>query len=458
MTDRAARWVLALAIAVAWATSFLGGFQLDDWRVVVGDPRVQDLGAWWRSMPGIRPLLKLTWALGHASGLGLAGFHAVNLAIHVASALLAHGLLLRLGARTGADEARVRWAALLGALLFALHPAQTEAVTYVSGRSASLSGMLVLASALLWMRGEDRGGGWKGSLPSALLFAAAVAVKETAVFLPLALLVIVATDPRPATSRRRVLASLAPHLAVALAAGLALLASPTYRRMLEGSFALRDPVANVSTHLAAVTWLVEQVARPDRLDADPDLQPVHHLAPATVAAGLALAAIIAAGLALRRRRPVFAFATLWFVVWLAPAGWLVPRVEPASDRQLYLSLLGPGWLLGWAIAGRVAAARPLARWAVLLVVASLAGGMTAQRNLVYRDEVAFWSDVVARSPGNARAHNNLGVALALACRRAEAETALRRALEKDPGHLRAAVNLRLLREGASLDPRSPRCP
>ncbi len=458
MTDRSARALLVTAIVAAWATSVLGGYQLDDWRVVVDDPRVQDLASWWRSMPGIRPLLKLSWALGHASGLGLAGFHAVNVAIHATSALLAYALLAALGARTGADDARVRLAALLGALLFGLHPAQTEAVTYVSWRSAALSGMLALASVLVWLRGQERTPRWSSSLGSALLFAAAVAVKETAIVLPLAIVAVAATDPRDSPSWRRLLAGIGPHLATAVVAAVVLLGSATYRGMLAESFALRDPVANLATHLRAVTWLTGQVVRPDRLDADPDLAPARQLDAGLVAVGAAIGAVLVAAVVLRQRRPVLALGSLWYVLWLAPTGWVVPRPEPASDRQLYLALLGPAWLVAWWIADRLRLARPIARWSAVGLVVLVAGGATATRSLVYRDEVGFWSDVVAKSPGNARARNNLAVALAAACRREEAEAQLVLALERDPGHVRAAVNLRLLREGAALERRARACP
>ena len=87
--------VLLAAVAAAWAGSFAGTFQFDDWNVIVNEPRVATLSAWWESMPGIRPLLKLSFAANRQSGFGLAGFHAVNLAIHAAAALLALWLLRR---------------------------------------------------------------------------------------------------------------------------------------------------------------------------------------------------------------------------------------------------------------------------------------------------------------------------------------------------------------------------
>ncbi|MBS1108604.1 MAG: hypothetical protein H6Q88_596, partial [Anaeromyxobacteraceae bacterium] len=156
MTDRRAEAVVLLvAVAAAWATSLAGTFQFDDWNVIVNEPRVASLGAWWGSMPGIRPLLKLSFAMNQASGLGLAGFHAVNLAVHAASALLVLVLLRGVVERVQASRPDSGAAPLLGALLFALHPVQVEAVTYVSGRSSSLAGMLALGSVVTWLAGRD---------------------------------------------------------------------------------------------------------------------------------------------------------------------------------------------------------------------------------------------------------------------------------------------------------------
>jgi len=154
-----------------------------------------------------------------------------------------------------------------------------------------------------------------------------------------------------------------------------------------------------------------------------------------------------------------ALALLWTLLWLAPAGWWLPRPEPANDRQLYLALLGPGWLLGrWlASPGAWRATRVAAVLALLMAL----GGLTLRRSLVYRDEVTFWVDVARQAPGNARAFNNLGDALARCDRAAEAEAAFAQAVAIDPGFAKAGVNLKLLREGALVGPgdrRPARCP
>ncbi len=454
---RAHRWalpVLLLAVAAAWGTSFQGGFQFDDFRVIVGDPRVQSVTAWWRSMPGIRPLLKLTYALDNESGLGLAGFHAVNLAIHAAAAAVAFGLLRRLGDRLALPDAR--GPALVGALVFALHPVQTESVTYLSGRSSSLAGLLALASALAFVEGRDRGRPRLVHLASPLLLVLALGVKEGPVVLPAALLLVEAIDHRRPFSWRGALRALSVHLAVALAATGVLLASPVYRTLLARSLALRPLDLQLLSHARAVVWLAGQLVPVRGLSADPALPPPDAWTPGAALAALAVLGAAAAALLLLRRRPAPAFAAAWFLLWLAPQGWWLPRAELASERQLYVALLGPAWLAGLALArlgiprGAPAALAGALRVALRAAPLLALGLSTAARSRIYRDEVTFWSDAAAKAPHNARAHGNLGYALALACRPGEAAVAFERAAALDPADPQPRVHLRLLREGALL--------
>ncbi|MDH4325745.1 MAG: hypothetical protein OEW90_16530, partial [Betaproteobacteria bacterium] len=172
--------VLVVAALAAYANVFYGGFQFDDFNVIVRQGAVHSLGAWWDSMPGIRPLLKLSYALSWSAGDGSTyAFHAVNVMLHAANVLLVWQLLRTLFERMGVGGEG--FAAFAAALLFALHPAHTEAVTYVSGRSVSLMAFFYLASVLAYLRGAPR---WV----SPLLFLAALGAKEVAVTLPFALL------------------------------------------------------------------------------------------------------------------------------------------------------------------------------------------------------------------------------------------------------------------------------
>jgi protein O-mannosyl-transferase len=436
---------IVAAVAVAYANALGAAFQFDDWNVIVHDPRVQSLAAWWSSMPGIRPLLKLSYAANHASPFGVVGFHAVNVGVHAANALLVLWLLARLAWREGLAARQATLAAWVGALVFALHPVQTEAVTYVSGRSASLAALLALGSVLASIEGRERGRSLLAFGVSPVLFACAVGVKETAVVTPAAILLWWATDPRRPLCARDALRAVSGHALVLLAAALALAASPTYRHLLSTSLALRDPLSNLVAQAHGVTYLLGQLVRLDRLNVDPLLDAsTAWFEVAWLAGGLAV------GIAALRSRPAVAFGILWLALWLAPTNSIIARLDLANDRQLYLALVGPAWLAGWWVARQ--ARRRLVLWAAVVGIVLL-GGATAYRNRVYADEITFWEDAVRKSPTNPRALNNLGYAYALAGRTEEAEAALVIAFDLAPRDVKIAVNLKLLRQGDLIESR-----
>ena len=150
---RGARALLVLAVVLAYANAVGASFQFDDFNVIVNNPMVHSWAAWWSGMPGIRPLLKVSYTANWTSGLGVAGFHVSNIALHAANALFVLALVRRLAPRLVVDAP----AAFFTALVFALHPAQTEAVTYVSGRSTALMAAFSLLAALAHLRANEAG-------------------------------------------------------------------------------------------------------------------------------------------------------------------------------------------------------------------------------------------------------------------------------------------------------------
>jgi tetratricopeptide (TPR) repeat protein len=208
-------------------------------------------------------------------------------------------------------------------------------------------------------------------------------------------------------------------------------ALPRYREMLEASLALRAPFEQLELQLGALARHVGVLL----LAVPPSIDP--ELVPLPPAAGLAVLAALAVGLALVRVQPWYAFALLWFFLHLAPTNSLLPRLDAANDRQLYLASLGP-----LALAGLGIALVPRGRVLLAAVLALVLGAATVLRNQDYRSEVALWRDTVRKSPGKARAWNNLGYAYQLEGRREEAKVAYERALALDPEHLPARLNLK----------------
>jgi len=440
-------FLVVLMVCLAYANALQASFQFDDWDVIVRDSRVQSLMAWWTSLPGMRPLLKLSYALNHASGAGVAGFHALNVLIHAGNGLLILFLVRRFAAQLGEGPVTAGWLALATALIFVLHPVQTEAVTYASGRSTSLSAFFALGSIAVWVKARAQAGRpVQMFLVSPLLMLAAMATKESAAIVPAVLLLWEATDTSRPFRWRGVFARTGMHWLLLVVGLVVALSLPAYRDFLATSLATRTVTGNLLAQVQGIRYLAGQLLNIDRMNADPAL-PVNLNLDADGALTLVVLVIVGAlGLANVRRFPLPAFAILWFFLWLAPTNSLLARLDLVNDRQLYVALAGPALLLAAAIR-RLATYQP--RFAVIafVLVLGLTGLATHLRNEVYRDEVTFWRDVVGQSPHNARAFNNLGVALADQCDLPRAEAAWRRALRLDPGYVRAAVNLQLLREG-----------
>ena len=168
----AARWavplaagLIVLATLAAYANSFQGVFVFDDQPSIVDNPTIRHLWPIWRvlfppshgeTVSG-RPLLNLTFAVNYAlGGLNPWGYHAVNLAIHVLAALPLFGILcrtLRLPPLRDRFGRSATLPALAISLLWAVHPLQTESVTYVAQRAESLCGLFYLLTLYCFIRG-----------------------------------------------------------------------------------------------------------------------------------------------------------------------------------------------------------------------------------------------------------------------------------------------------------------
>ncbi|MCP5339889.1 MAG: tetratricopeptide repeat protein [Steroidobacteraceae bacterium] len=451
--DRAATVLLLAAILATWLPSLGASFQFDDWNVIVRDPRVQSLAAWLAGMPGIRPLLKLSYALNHESGAGVAAFRLVNVAVHALNSVLVLCLLRALGRHLALPPSTTAFAALCAAAAFALHPVQTEAVTYVSGRSSSLSAAFALLALLSWLRGLGGPDERRWRVWSCVLFALALGVKEPVAVLPGVMAAWLWITGEARTIPRRI----APHLLLLLAGAALLLAWPPYRAVLEGSLDARSIGSNLLTQVNAVSWLIGQLVRFDRLNADPALATVTTIDGPLVLRALLLLGSVGGALALRRRFPAGAFAIAWFFLWLLPTNSLLPRLDVVNERQLYLALVGPAWMLGLGLA-RIPSALAHWRWIALAALILTLAAATLARNRVYADEIVFWQDVTRKAPHNARAANNLGYAYALTCRDADALAEFERAIGLDPQDYRAPINQQLLSEGRLFADNQRQCP
>ena len=435
--------IVAAAAVLAYLNSFQGAFQLDDYKVILSDPAVRSWGGWWSDLGrGIRPLLKLSYAINWATGLGLFGFHMVNLLIHLGNSIL----VLLLARKLTGSSSQMGCVALFTALLFALHPIQTEAVTYVAGRSASLMAFFYLASLAAYIRGRLEGGPLLTYALSPALFLLALAVKETAATLPAALLLWEITRQDRPFGLREALASQAAHLGVLASALAAFFAIPGHRVLIEYSFALRGLYENLLSQIHGQVTLLTHYVLPGRLNFDPDLPTLARWSWGLALEAAILGSALAAGLWNLKRRPLVSFAILWVFLHSMAVYAAVPRTDILNERHLYLGGFGLFLLAGlgfsWLADTWPKLRLPVAAAACALLI--VLGLFTAERNAIYRSEICLWEDTAAKSPGKARVFNNLGYAYFLAGRNDEARKAWLETLRIDPAHELARNNLTLL--------------
>ena len=171
---RRASAALLAAVTVVYLPSLLNGLVWDDLLQIAANPRLQSLAAarsYFGALEGpyYRPLVFVSYAVEHRLwGAGAFGAHVINLALH----LLNTGLVVTLARRGGVAPA----AALLGGAIFALHPLQSEAVAYVSGRTD----LLMTSGALLsWLALGGGGSAWRRGLGAAAAGGIAMLSKES---------------------------------------------------------------------------------------------------------------------------------------------------------------------------------------------------------------------------------------------------------------------------------------
>lgn len=442
-TVLAAAVIFFLALA-AYSNSFTAGFHFDDFHQVVRNPKMvpanilkfftdASLSSVYADSKGYRPLTFATLALNYGiSGLHVWSYHAVNFLLHFLNAFLLFTILRMLMRRRGREDSAVPLAA---SLIFALHPIQTQAVTYILSRSVLLATSFYLLALLAFIEYRERpgGGARKAALAALppLLYVLGLLSKEMAVSLPAVLFLydLIIYAPQNGGIRKNTGKLIYYILFIAALACFLL-----YRRHLQGY--VIEPHSDVTTTTYLITeakaFLVYL-----RLLVFPFNQIADYYRPFTfrpdalsVAGALTAAALAALALSLRKRQPVAAFFMLWFLVALAPESSLVPIPDNLVEYRLYLP--SAGLFAAFAVLASRALKGFAYRRQAAAVALALLGVLTFNRNFAWADEQTLWHDVLRKVPGSPRAHGNIAADLMEHRRYADAIKELDTALDTMP--------------------------
>ena len=407
--------LLALAILLVYLNGIHGAFLFDDKSSIPNNPSLHQspwlMGALHPphntgdTVDG-RPVVNLSLAINYFfGGDAVEGYHAVNIVIHILVALVLFGILRRAFLQVGLAHAE--WLAFWTTLLWALHPLDTESVTYMVQRAESLMGLFYLLTLYCFIRGCDGRHGLTWLNLSVAACVLGMGCKEIMVSAPLTVLLydraFVSGSLAEAFRRRW------PYYGALGASWLVLaaLVASTHERGRTSGFALHvswldyeesQPMA-VLHYLRLAFW-------PEGLNFDYGMTGLAEWKAALVSVPvvLILGLTAVAGLILNRAWGLLGW--IFFAV-LAPTS-IQPGVrQTLAEHRMYLALIAPVALTVILLSPR------LGRWAIpsFAVVAVVLGLLTIRRNRDYSDELTLYRASAATLPDNPYALNNLGVVL-----------------------------------------------
>ena len=406
--------VLAAAIVVMWAywPSMNGPFLFDDTSLpfAVSNISAQPLSAF---LHGQRPLLMASyWLSARLSPEDTWWYHFLNVVIHCVTTVFVFFIVRKLLMWANPGESRRGLLAGFAAALFLLHPAQTEAVSYVAGRSDGLSVMLAFAAFTVFLYRPEGAASWGTAAAVLLLFAAAFASKEDVIALP-ALLVLTdlwwSSKGSHWEAVRRNWKVYVPMILASLG-GVALFWRLIAHATTAG-FGFKEFTwyQYFFTQWRAIFVYLGMFLWPGNLTLDWDF-PISHtvLEHGAIVWLVVLIALIATAWMLRRRFPLASYGFLVFLILLSPTSSILPIKDPVAERRLYFAILGLLLIVVDLLSRLKIDRQMLAAGGLVLLL--LAGFATHARAEVWSDEVSIWEDTARKSPGAWRPHFQLGFA------------------------------------------------
>ncbi len=457
---------------IIYSNTIQAPFVFDDGINIVENQSIRDLGGFWPPS-GSRYLGILSFALNyHFHGLDVSGYHLVNIVIHILNAILVYWLLsltiqLPLFKWSGS---KIFLFPFLSAVIFLVHPVQTQAVTYIIQRFTSLAAFFYLMAVIFYIKARI----WNGRTILLLSYYAlsltftvmAMKTKEISFTLPLIIALYEFTFFRSTTFRslRGRLLYLLPFLATMLIIplGMVHIGRPLGELIGELSRASAEtsvmPISRqdyLLTQFRVIVTYLRLLFLPINQNLDYDYPISYSLfEPQTLISMISLISIFAVAIYLFKRSlktdnvyGVLAyFGILWFFITLSVESSIIPISDVIFEHRLYLPSVGVIISLHAALFYLLEKIWEGRQWQTLIIfyliiITPVLSTAAYLRNAVWKDNRTLWADVVKKSPNKARPHNNLGNAYARLNLIGSAEEEYKSAIRLDPDFADAHKNM-----------------
>jgi len=446
-----------------YSGTFHNQFVFDDNPNIVNSQLVRDLKNFYTLNLEhlVRPFGLYTFALNyHFHGLDVTGYHAVNLIIHILTSCMVYWLVVLILSTPVMQTDRIsehkKIIAGFSALLFMAHPVQTQAVTYIVQRLASLAALFYLSALSMYIKGRLIK---NSGLLSTFLFMMAgfsallgMLSKETLFTLPFAVLIIEFFFLRkpvksPLKFNKIKLLWGIPFVLFLLIIPYLNYFSISYVFQPRISQRYGDPAVTpffyLITQFKVIVYYIKLLLLPvnQRLDYDFPLS-VSFFEPKVILSFLFLSALLYLAFRLyKSKKYIISWGLIWFFLTLSVESSIIPLPNVIFEHRLYLPMFG---FVLTAVASLYYLLWENHSKAMMITVVSLVcllSVMTYQRNKVWKNNYTLWSDNVKKSPNKDRAHYNLGLALA---DRGMNDLAIRefyRTLSLNPTHIKACTSI-----------------
>jgi tetratricopeptide (TPR) repeat protein len=416
--------LIILVCLLAYSNTFLVPFLFDDHYYIVNNARIKDVSnipSFFTEIEGPKatnPFTLTTFALNYyLSGLNTLGYHIFNVALHTINGILLYFLILITAGLLNYTAKHVRLIALFASLIFIAHPIQTECVTNIVGRSTPLITAFSLSGILLFVRAATAKKGRAfyivGLFLSSLL---GMASSEKFVTFPF-MLILYDFFFVSKYKVKSVIKNYRIHVPVLVILGYFayLVLSYEYEDISSG-LKQATPLEYLMTQFNVHWTYLRLLVLPVNQNIDYDYPIARNLFEVpTIFSFIGYMGLWAWGISLWRRKPVISYGILWFMITLSPVSSIIPLKNMLFEHRLYLPAIGI--FVTAVIAVFVVMEKLKDRWkaidktvlTVLAVIVIMLVGATYARNMVWKDEITLWKDVIKKTPRKARGYIFLGI-------------------------------------------------
>lgn len=406
---------------VVYANSFDGEFVFDDGVHIAQQRNIQELSRFteWSTWTKVndRPLAVYSLALNyHWNKLNVVGFHVFNTLIHILSSFfvfLICRLIFNRVSSISHDKRKLAYLALFCALVFLVHPIQTQAVSYIIQRMTSMSALFYLASVFFYIKARNsyfEGGYCLRSLIFLLLVGissiAAVLSKQSAVSLPLAFILVeyfFVRNKLGLINKRFIISALLIFSSIIVIYVFVWGLPKETLDISVGSYFVTQFRVLLKYLLLLVLPIGQNVDY--NFSISNSLFGVEEL----FSLGLLLS-ILYFAFKLRHKLPLFSFGIFWIFVSLSVESSIIPITDVIFEHRLYLATFGFSLVLV-AVYLKYSDKIKLKYFRILAISLILIySTLTYARNKVWQNQLSLWSDVVKKSPDKSRPNLNLGIA------------------------------------------------